>query len=401
VTYSPPPPPGEFASSLAQPRRAPGSLIPPAPPAPVGIPTPPVPARRGRTASVWLFGLLVVVLAVLVGYFLSALGPAASLIGMAVAIVPFLIVLGAVRVIDRWEPEPRSLVVFAIAWGAIAAIGFALLVDLVISGAIASGGSDAREVLRAVVQAPIVEEVGKGLGLLLLFVSARRSFDGPVDGVVYGALIGAGFAFTENIQYFAIAFIEGGAVDLSTTFFVRGILSPFAHAMFTSVTGLALGLAARRGARFGQALGAWLMGLTGAILLHALWNGSAVFGDFFQLYLTLQIPLFVIFILGVLALRREEARLTRNRLGDYAVAGWFTPQEVDMLATPGGRRMGLAWAKTLNGDRTALMRGFITDATALAAARQRGISGRDPHAADDERVLLERTAAARAALLSL
>ncbi|MGC5169453.1 PrsW family intramembrane metalloprotease [Microbacterium sp. DT81.1] len=399
MTYSPPPPPGEFASSLAQPRRGAGALIPPAPPTPVGIPTPPVPARRGRVASVWLFGLLVLVLVGLVGYFLSALGPAASLIGLVVAVVPFLIVLFAVRLVDRWEPEPRSLVVFAIAWGAIAAVAFALLVDLVLSQAVGSAPTEAREVLRAVVQAPIVEEVGKGLGLLLLFVTARRAFDGPVDGVVYGALIGAGFAFTENIQYFAIAFIEGGAADLTTTFFVRGILSPFAHAMFTSVTGLALGLAARRGASFGGALGPWLGGLTGAVILHALWNGSAVFGDFFQLYITLQIPLFVIFILGVLALRREEARLTRNRLGDYAAAGWFTPQEVEMLATPGGRRTGLAWAKTLTGDRTDTMKTFIEDATALAAARQRGISGRDPRAVDDERMLLARTAATRSALL--
>jgi len=349
---------------------------------------------------VWLFGLLAIALVVLVGYFLSALGTAASLIGLAVAVVPFLIVLAAVRLVDRWEPEPRSLVVFAIAWGAIAAVGFALLVDLLISGALGADPSGGRDVLRAVVQAPIVEEVGKGLGLLLLFATARRAFDGPVDGVVYGALIGAGFAFTENIQYFAIAFIEGGAVDLTTTFFVRGILSPFAHAMFTSVTGLALGLAARRGASLGGALGPWLMGLTGAVILHALWNGSAVFGDFFQLYITLQIPLFVIFILGVLALRREEARLTRNRLGDYAAAGWFTPQEVEMLATPGGRRTGLAWARTLTGDRSATMQTFIADATALAAARQRAISGRDPHAADDERVLLARTATARSALLA-
>ena len=59
------------------------------------------------------------------------------------------------------------------------------------------------------------------------------------------------------------------------------------------------------------------------------------------------------------------------RLGDYAAAGWFTPQEVDMLATSAGRRAALAWARTLRGDRTALMKGFIIDATALAAARQR------------------------------
>ena len=55
----------------------------------------------------------------------------------------------------------------------------------------------------------------------------------------------------------------------------------------------------------------------------------------------LQVPLFVLFIIGVLALRREESRLTRVRLGEYAAAGWFTPQEVDMLATPAGRRTGL------------------------------------------------------------
>ena len=85
----------------------------------------------------------------------------------------------------------------------------------------------------------------------------------------------------------------------------------------------------------------------------------------------------MLFILGVIALRREEARLTRSRLGDYAAAGWFTPQEVDMLATPAGRKAALAWARTLRGDRTALMKRFILDATALAAARQRAISGRD------------------------
>ena len=59
-------------------------------------------------------------------------------------------------------------------------------------------------------QAPIVEEFAKGLGVFIIFVIARRAFDGPIDGIVYGGLVGAGFAFTENIQYFAISFIEGG-----------------------------------------------------------------------------------------------------------------------------------------------------------------------------------------------
>jgi RsiW-degrading membrane proteinase PrsW (M82 family) len=359
-----------------------------------------VPPRRPGTALIWWAGVLVMVLVALVGYFLSAIGPAASIIGMLLALLPLAGVLLAVRLVDRWEPEPMRLLVFAVAWGAIAAVGIALGVDLLITMVFGYDDSAAREAFTAVVQAPIVEEVAKGIGVFLIFVSARRSFDGPIDGIVYGGLVGAGFAFTENIQYFALSFIEGGAVDVGTTFFVRGILSPFAHVMFTSVTGFALGLAARRGARGGRAFGAWTVGLIGAIALHAFWNGSAVFFDFFGLYMAAQVPLFVLFTLGIVALRREEARLTRRRLGDYATAGWFTTQEVDMLATSAGRKAALAWARTLRGDRTVLMKRFILDATALAAARQRAITGRDTQAVEDERVLLARTADARAALFA-
>ncbi|MCC2033796.1 PrsW family intramembrane metalloprotease [Microbacterium allomyrinae] len=393
--------PPEFASALAQPRVAsPATIVPAAvSQAPVPVPAT-VSPRSGRSAPIWIVGILVLVLVAIVGYFLNAIGPGASLVGMLLALIPLAGVVFAVRLVDRWEPEPRGLLILAVAWGAIAAVGIALGVDLLITMAFGNDGSTLREALTVVVQAPVVEEVAKGIGVFLIFVTARRAFDGPVDGIVYGALIGAGFAFTENIQYFAISFIEGGAAETSTTFFMRGILSPFAHVMFTSVTGFALGLAARKGLSASHAVGPWLLGLAGAIALHALWNGSAMFGDFFGLYMTLQIPLFVGFILGVIALRREESRLTRRRLGEYAAAGWFTPQEVDMLATPAGRRAALGWAKSLRGDRTPLMRGFIGDATALAATRQRAITGRDPDAASDERDLLARTAAARAALFA-
>ena len=389
--------PPAFPSPLAQPHVAPAAVIPAAGQSPAALPVPP---RAGRTAPIWWFGVLVLVLVILVGYFLSAMGPYASIIGMLLALVPLAGVLVAVRLVDRWEPEPWSLLAFAVAWGAIVAVGIALGIDLLITTVFGADSSSAREAFTAIVQAPIVEEFAKGLGVLVIFLSARRAFDGPVDGIVYGGLIGAGFAFTENIQYFAVSFIEGGVADVSTTFFVRGILSPFAHVMFTSVTGFALGLAARRGARPRQAVGPWVVGMIGAIALHAFWNGSAVFLNFFTLYVLAQIPLFVLFILGVIALRREEARLTRTRLSDYAAAGWFTVAEVDMLATPAGRKSALSWAGTLRGDRTPLMKRFILDATALAAARQRAISGRDPRAVEDEQILLARTADARAGLFA-
>ncbi|WEK59555.1 MAG: PrsW family intramembrane metalloprotease [Candidatus Microbacterium colombiense] len=384
----------QYASALAQPT----NYTPPAPVAPSpaeSLPALPVPTRKGRTVSIWLFGILGFLLLGLIGYFVWALGPLASVIGLVLALIPLTIVFLGVRMIDRWEPEPKRLVFFAIAWGAIAAVGLTLLVDVGIT--LLVGPRD--DVLTAVIQAPIVEEFWKGLGVFLVFLVARRAFDGPVDGVVYGALVGAGFAFTENIQYFAISLIEGGGEELTVTFVVRALLSPFAHAMFTSLTGFAIGLAARRHASAGTAAAAGLLGLLGAVVLHGLWNGSATFADFFVLYFTLQVPLFVGFILGIIALRREEARLTRARLGEYAAAGWFTPEEVTMLATPAGRKTGLAWAAQLRGDRRPLMREFIKDATALASVRQRAVTGRDPLAADDERALLIRTRATRAALL--
>lgn len=390
--------PTTFPSALAQPAAA--APAPIAPPATAQAPLPPGP-RRAVGLYIWLGAVLVVVAVVLVAYFLRAIGPGASLLGMILALVPLAGVLLVLRMIDRWEPEPKGLVVIALGWGAIVSVAIALGVDLLIVLTVGRSSSALADAVQTVLQAPIVEEIAKGLGVLILFVAARRWFDGPVDGIVYGGLIGAGFAFTENIQYFAQAWIEGGPQLASATFFVRGILSPFAHVMFTAVTGFALGLAARRGLSFAAALGPWLAGLAGAIVLHGLWNGSALFGDFFALYTALQIPLFLVFVGGILMLRREESRLTRARLGDYAAAGWFTPQEVDMLATGAGRRRAIAWARSLQGDKSAVMRRFIAEATALAAARQRVVSGRDRTASADERALLERAVAARQALFVL
>lgn len=383
-------------SPLAQAAYASPAVIASAPVSPAVIP---VPARAGRTAPVWIFAVLIVLLIALAAYLLTFLGVAASVIGLVLALVPLVGVLVAVRIVDRWEPEPASLVIFAVAWGAIAAVAIALGVDIVLS-LLVPGDSPMREASSTVVQAPVVEEFAKGLGVLLIFMFGRRAFDGPLDGVVYGALVGAGFAFTENILYFATSLIEGGVAETTFTFFLRGILSPFAHVMFTAVTGYMLGRAARAGATNSQAVGPWVVGMLGAAALHALWNGSAMFADFFTLYVTLQIPLFLGFVFGIVLLRREEARLTRARLGEYADVGWFTPAEVDLLATSNGRRRAVAWARTLPGDRSGTMKNFILEATALAAARQRALTGRDPGAIEDERVYLARATATRAALFA-
>jgi hypothetical protein len=90
-----------------------------------------------------------------------------------------------------------------------------------------------------------------------------------------------------------------------------------------------------------------------------------------------QVPIFVALILMTVLVRRSEIRLTRARLGEYAAAGWFTPTEVEMLATWPGRRQARAWARTLPGNRAEAMKDFTRDATRLAMTRQRMITGRN------------------------
>src|SRR5690606_3794846 len=120
----------------------------------------------------------------------------------------------------------------------------------------------------------------------------------------------------------AIQIAESGRLDVAVgeIFFVRGILSPFAHVMFTACTGLLLGFAARKGTVLGG-IGFWILGLIPAILLHAFWNGVLFFiWDFYGYYVLVQVPLFLIGVGIVVLLRRQEARMTQLRLAEYAAA---------------------------------------------------------------------------------
>ena len=337
-----------------------------------------------------------------VAYLAWNLGVSTLVVGSLVALVPLVVVLLAIRWVDRWEPEPVGALWFAFLWGAAVSVAIALVIDLGVqlTMAVATGGA-ADEAVQAVIQAPLVEEVAKGLGVLLIYAFSRAHFDGPVDGLVYAATVAAGFAFTENILYFGVALIEGGAEDLGSTFVIRGIFSPFAHVLFTGFTGIMIGIGVRRGGGAGV-VGWFLIGLLGATLLHALWNGSAVFAtDAIGLYFTVQVPIFIVAVLLTVWLRREEVRVTRRRLREYAAAGWLSAGEVDMLATPSGRRQAKAWAGAMVPSRAVPMRRLIRDATHLAFTRQKLASGQGgARAVADEQALLASLSAARRELLS-
>ena len=248
-------------------------------------------------------------------------------------------------------------------------------------------------------QAPIVEEFAKGLGVLLIFIVGRRFFDGPVDGIVYAAIVASGFAFTENIQYFGLQVAEAGGFDgtVGEIFIVRGLLSPFAHVMFTMMTGLLIGLAARKGSIL-LSIGAFFVGLIPATLLHMFWNGALFFvGDFYSYYFVVQVPLFGLAVLLVFLLRRQEAKMTQRHLAEYASAGWLNNDEVTSLGTPAGRRQARKWARQHGLGK--IMNEYIKDATHLAFTRNRIVTGRDRIGSQkDEQVLLYQVSESRRAL---
>ena len=383
-----------------------GDIVSLQPGSPPSSPAWATPKRVNRTSSVVLavvgilFGSGAVLLVAL--YLLVALGIPAVLVSALLALIPLSVVLLSVHWIDRWEPEPRAALWFAFLWGAGVAVALALLVDLGVE-ITAGAGADpsAGHFQAAVLQAPFVEEIAKGAGVLILALAVRRYFDSPVDGIVYAAVVAGGFAFSENIVYFGTTFVESGASGLGAVFVLRGVFSPFAHVMFTSCTGFAVGFAAQR-YRTGRVLFAWVIGLIPAMFLHGLWNAAGfIVGDFLGYYLAVQVPLFAGAVVMVVLLRRHEVRITRRRLQEYADAGWFLPVEVTWLSTPSGRREARRWAQARSPHAGGLMKRFTADATTLAFARQRQVQGRGHlRPAADEAALLAAVTADRRAMLA-
>jgi RsiW-degrading membrane proteinase PrsW (M82 family) len=169
-------------------------------------------------------------------------GTASIIAALTIPIIPVVGIFLLVNFMDRYEHEPWYLRLAAFLWGAIIAIPPALFIEGNIDRILQNllDPNTTNQVLRIALQglnAGITEETIKGLGLLLLFFVLRDEFDDVVDGIIYGALIGAGFAMIENFRYFALD---------SKNFLVflivgRIILGWLGHSTFIACFGAALG----------------------------------------------------------------------------------------------------------------------------------------------------------------
>ena len=202
----------------------------------------------------------------------------------------------------------------AFGWGTGGALIFAGYGNTVIDSAVAASnlGDDAVDVVTSVVTGPLVEETGKGIGVLALILAARKLLTRPAQGGVLGALVGLGFAWGEDVGYYVSA-LENGMSGLWESFLARALLGAYGHAIFTGVFGYALAWAVLRARNVLASLLTVVGGFVGALALHAQANGVGFLApeDSWNLtYGVIEIPVLVVSVaLLVWGLRRHRATL--------------------------------------------------------------------------------------------
>jgi RsiW-degrading membrane proteinase PrsW (M82 family) len=187
---------------------------------------------------------------------------------IGVAFVPSLLYMIRVRNWERFGKEPYSRLLLMFGYGAFVAVIITLILSSLVLGELMRferltevGGE---HFISAVIVAPFVEELAKGLGMVFVIAVLTRE----EDGMVYGAAIGLGFAATENLLYEVNALAEGGLGAYIATAFLRIISSTLLHATATGVTGFGVAKAVASKKALITALPFYLT----AVLMHATFN---------------------------------------------------------------------------------------------------------------------------------
>ena len=281
--------------------------------------------------------------------FLQASGPIVTVFIAILCIVPLAIVVSVLLFIDRFEPEPLGMKLAALAWGGGVSIFFGIMGNEYVQYSVTEQTGDEVQgmIFSVVVGAPVVEELLKGLGVLVIVWARRTHISSAIDGLVYAGFAACGFLVVEDFTYFVRAVLTEG--DLGQMFFQRVVMGVFGHVMYTSCMGWATGWAVTRARSAAAGCGAVALGWFTGMLLHATWNGTAVLsgGDdelFDTFYIFIHVPLFLLWFLFIALAMKRERRDAAAGLMPYVAQGWIVPSEIQMVCDPRSRRAALAWA---------------------------------------------------------
>jgi protease PrsW len=352
-------------------------------------PVPPQLLRRRRSPLTWLTmvvlglgALLLAVLIVLTG------GPVATVVTTLLAAISFPLLILVLFWLDRYEPEPARYRLAALGWGGVVAVAFSVIAEGFL---FAVPGTTT--FIDTAVTAPVVEEAGKGLFLVVVVLFRRSQIHGLLDGLIYGALVGVGFAFVEDIFYY-LSSLQSGALPL--TFFLRGIMGPFAHPLFTAAFGIGIGIAVTT-RRPAVRVFAPILGFLAAVLMHGIWNGSTFWGGngFFFAYGVIMLPLLAIMLaIGIWARSREGKMLTAA-LEQTVPMGWTRPEEIRWVARLSDRMSARAYAKRIGGKPAAeALREFQQTLTEIGFLHNRAVNQTPPRDINQRMAALLQHAAA-------
>jgi protease PrsW len=311
---------------------------------------------------------------------LAAGAPDALAIGVVLAAIPVAPLVGCYLWLDRYEPEPRSLLLLGLGWGAFVATSAALFLQAFDAFALRSA-----QTTQSILVAPLTEEAAKGLFIVLLLVYRRAELDGILDGIVYAGMVGIGFAFMENILYLSQAYIGddehvGGIESTVFLFVIRGVLSPFAHPVFTAFTGIGIGIAVTSRRRWVRVV-APVVGYAVAVAAHSLWNASLLLDNGANAaanYLLLMVPGFLVLVGFAIWARRREGGLLAAALTDCARRGFLHPNEVPWLARIPARRVCRRHAAAVGEPALTAMKLYQSEAIELGFLHHRFLRGTAP-----------------------
>jgi RsiW-degrading membrane proteinase PrsW (M82 family) len=259
------------------------------------------------------------------------------ILAVCAAVVPSLFYIGVLYWVDRYEKEPRRLLAVAFLWGAIPAVLLALVVELFFSLPPDLIGPEALEAVRLGLVAPLLQEALKGLVVLFIAWRYRREFDNVLDGLIYGALVGFGFAMTGNLLSYVGSFLLWGFPGLGGVTVVEGAIYALDSAFYSAIFGAALGLgrlARVRWRRWTISVGGFFLAVVvhalHSVLAYSLLTLSAI------MVISTAVGVTIIVIVAVWSLRRQQQCLRAELKG-------LAPDDVYQVMVTTGARTRVQW----------------------------------------------------------
>ncbi|MBD2700222.1 PrsW family intramembrane metalloprotease [Spirosoma sp. BT702] len=129
--------------------------------------------------------------------------------------------------------------------------------------------------------AGIVEESGKLLAVLMLMRN-KNQYHWILNGLLFGAAVGTGFAAFESAGYAFVVLLQGGFGSAISNIFLRGLLAPFSHVVWTAITAAAIWRVKGEGKFEWDMLKdpRFLRTFIAVMLLHMVWNAPFDFPIF-------------------------------------------------------------------------------------------------------------------------